>query len=414
MLTKMNFTKELNLKQNALWNAAGCFFYLGCQWIITVLVVILADNFLDSGYLAFAMATGNVFAAVGLYKVRTYQVSDVNNEFSQNEYVGFRILTIAVSACASIIYIFASATSVRALLVSFSYLLFKADESFNDVNFGCAQKEYRMDFIGRSQFMRGLLSVGLFAAAMEATQSIEVAVLFMAFGGIVITCLYDIKYTRHFGFTKPEINERLVKTLVKDLTLPMLANLLATSIVSVSRQLYGSISGEEALGVYASIATPAVLVQAGISYIYSPLLGKIAEIYVQHDSSEFKIYLRKIYFGMLLIVIVGAVALYIPGKHLLLTMYGVRIQPYLGTFLYVLLATGGVALLYFVNDVLVIMRSRISQIIINSLAFLCCVLSVPKAVSGLGMNGLNLSIGLSTVLFSLLGYVVANMLSKDQ
>ena len=410
----MNFEKKLSLKQNALWNAAGCFFYLGCQWLITVLVVVLSDSFLDSGYLAFAMATGNIFASVGLYKVRTYQVADIADSTTQEEYVGFRILTITVSAAVTTIYIFISATSIKSLLVSMAYLLFKADESFNDVNFGFAQKRFRMDFIGQSQFLRGFITVGLFTATMFFSHNTELSVLFMALGGISVTCLFDMRYAKNFGFTKPALNTNLVKKMLRDLTLPMLANLLATSIVSVSRQLYGCIGGEEALGIYASIATPAVLIQAGISYIYSPLLGKIAGTYLNHGNKEFINYLSKIYFLMILIIIVFSFVLYIPGTSLLLAMYGAKIEPYVKSFIFVLMATGGVALLYFINDVLIIMRSRLSQILLNSLAFFGCISSISTTVALFGMNGLNISIGISTTVSSFIGYVLAIYLSANQ
>ena len=77
-----NVPAPLSTKKNALWNAAGCIFYLGCQWLTTVLVVVLSTDYNNSGALAFAMSVGSMFASISLYKMRTYQVSDISCEHS--------------------------------------------------------------------------------------------------------------------------------------------------------------------------------------------------------------------------------------------------------------------------------------------------------------------------------------------
>ena len=47
--------RELSLKANVLWNSIGSMFYLGCQWLITVLVVRLSSGFDAAGLLSLAM-----------------------------------------------------------------------------------------------------------------------------------------------------------------------------------------------------------------------------------------------------------------------------------------------------------------------------------------------------------------------
>jgi hypothetical protein len=80
-----------------LFNTVGSLMYQGCLWIITVLVVVLSDGYTDSGILSFAMTVGNMFTALGTYNMRTFQVSDVKNEYSQGTYVGFRCLTLVIA-----------------------------------------------------------------------------------------------------------------------------------------------------------------------------------------------------------------------------------------------------------------------------------------------------------------------------
>ena len=77
--------KGLSLKANMFWNSFGSIVYLGCQWLITILVVRLSTGYEDAGALALGMAVSNVFSPIGYFKVRTYQVSDVNNRFSSGD-----------------------------------------------------------------------------------------------------------------------------------------------------------------------------------------------------------------------------------------------------------------------------------------------------------------------------------------
>lgn len=94
----------LSMGRNMLWNSAGSFLYLGCQWAITVLVVRLSDGYDGAGILALAMAISNVFAPIAHFRVRPYQVSDIKRSIDDGEYVAFRLLTIALSVVCVFFY----------------------------------------------------------------------------------------------------------------------------------------------------------------------------------------------------------------------------------------------------------------------------------------------------------------------
>lgn len=122
------------------------------------LVVVLSTDYNNSGALAFAMSVGNMFASVSLYKMRTYQVSDISCEHSAKDYIGFRFVSILFSLIMSCIYVAAISDNASFLVATFVFLVFKIDETFVDVLYGVDQKGQRMDYIGKSQFMRGALS----------------------------------------------------------------------------------------------------------------------------------------------------------------------------------------------------------------------------------------------------------------
>ena len=66
---KSNRAEGLSLKQNMLWNSFGSLTYLGCQWLITILVVRLADGYDDAGTLSLAMSVYNMFSSLAIYRM---------------------------------------------------------------------------------------------------------------------------------------------------------------------------------------------------------------------------------------------------------------------------------------------------------------------------------------------------------
>lgn len=396
-------TQPLSTKSNTIWNAAGCFFYLGCQWLTTILVVLLSSNYENSGVLAFAMSTGNMFAAVGLYKIRTFQVSDVNSEYSPNDYAGFRILTIAVSAIATIIFLVLGTGLNAFTIASIVYLLFKADETFNDVFFGIEQKAFRMDYIGKSQFLRGIATIVGFSVPLAICDSLLASILGMAALCISITFFYDRRNATLFGFTKPSISKKNVIRLVRACFLPTVANLLATSIVSMARQQYGITNGEEMLGIYASIATPAVLVQAAATYLYSPLIGRLAQTLSNIGLHQFRKSLIKTIMGMIAVITVICLLVSNVGIWGLPILFGKEIEAYVWIFPFVLISTGCIALLYFTNDMLIIIRKGVPQLAINSIALISSLTLLGPLTNMCSMNGINLAIIIGSSLATILG-----------
>ncbi|MGO5362988.1 lipopolysaccharide biosynthesis protein [Collinsella bouchesdurhonensis] len=387
-----NTPAPLSTKRNTLWNAAGCIFYLGCQWLTTVLVVTFSTDYNNSGALAFAMSVGNMFASVSLYKMRTFQVSDITCDHSAKDYVGFRFVSILFSLIMSCVYVSVISDNASFLIATLAFLGFKIDETFVDVLYGVDQKGQRMDYIGKSQFMRGALSLIGFVVPLVMINSLPAAIIGMTLCCMLVTFFYDLPHAKRFGDIKPRFARAHLFHLGKACLMPTIANFLATSIVSIVRQRYGVLAGQELLGIYASIATPAVLIQAGATYLYSPLIGTLAGSLQDGGAPAFKKSFFKVLGLLVACMALVTIGFSFIGGPLLELVYGNKIEPYLWIFPYVLGATTSIAILLYVNDSLLIMRDGITQIIINALAFAVIVLAADQLVAAFDMNGINVAI----------------------
>lgn len=385
--------EQLSIRKNMLWNSLGSLTYSGCQWLVTVLVARLSPNYDAAGTLALAMAISNIFAPIALYKIRAYQVSDVHEETSSEEYVGFRFVTIALAFAGVLLYsaVTCSASDLPCIAL---YLVFRSGETFIDVLHGIDQQHRRMDFCGRSLGIRGILFVVAFSVTLATTDSLELAVLSMSLVTYPVIC-YDVVCASRFSSVRPAFSRaKIIELLIR--CFPAVVGMAVCNlVVTFARQYLSIVEGGEALGIYASVCTPIVLIQACSSYVYAPLLGVFAERLDRGDSSGFRRLFAQVLLVFLAIFVIGSVAFYLLGDWFLGVVFGSYIVPY-GYLMYAaLLSTSVTACIAFLADLLVTMRLMSWNLIGNIAA---CVASIPLTifcVHSFGMNGVSYSIAIS-------------------
>ena len=398
--------KGLSIKQNMLWNSAGSLTYLGLQWLITILVVRLSSSYEAAGVLSLAMTVYNIFSPLAVYRMYTYQVSDIKRENSLGEYASFRIVTctIALALCA----IYALATCPRSSFVAiFLYALFKIASLLIDVLHGEDQLNMRMDYIGKSLMLQGVGTFVAFCGIFVITHSIELAI----FGMFVATCIvgvcFDLPRTLRFSPVKIGISRKKVLHLL-GYCLPIVIAAIACAVVpSVPRQFLSAFDGEAALGIYASVAAPAAVIQMGASYIYNPLLSIFAEK-ADSDMQCFKSLFLKTLAGIIGIGVAGVAFYTIFGPWLLRIIFGESIVPYSYLILPVAIMTAVSACLWFINDLLIALR-KFSGVLFGNLVALVIALPLSFVLIDLyDMNGVSFTViaayiaGLSVMAFSLM------------
>lgn len=391
-----NQPKPLDIKKNMLYNTIGSLTYQGCLWITTVLVVILSNGYSDSGILSFAMTIGNMFTAVGTYNMRTYQVSDIKGKYSQRNYVGFRLLTLIIGVILLGIYSIVVSPDSLTLIAVFAYLLFKVDESFCDVLYGVDQRGERMDYIGISQFIRGVLVVLAFSLGLYLSQNIILAILAMYPAGLLVTIFYDIPHARRMDDIRPQLKKEQAKSLLVECLPIVLEILFLGMIVSVARQYYANAYGAERLGIYAAVATPAVLIQAAARFLYAPALVPLSEKWNDSPKESFLPFFRKTLLVMAGFIVVGVAVLAWAGPILLNLVYSQKVEGYTYLFTNVLISTSALAVLYYLTDVLVLCRDIKGSLISASTALAMALATMVPLEAIFDMQGINYAVILSS------------------
>lgn len=386
---------ELSLKQNMLWNSAGSIVYLVCQWLITVLVVRLSDNLADAGTLALGMAVSNIFTPIGQYKIRAFQVSDITGEYSLSQYVGFRWVTLAISALIMVVY--GTATCAPDTLpVVFAYGVYSMGPIFVDVLHGADQQHSRMDIIGKSYIMRGILSVSIFAVGLAVTHSLAATLCVMILATFGAILFYDLKQTESLcGSTVPDFDIRIIRKLFIVCAPAVIASFACSAIPSIPRQVLGEVLGQESLGVYASIASPVLIIQMGAQYIYAPLLVEFAKLSADGNRSGYYTLLLKVSVAMILVAVIGIIGFLLFGEPVLTFVYGGQVADHSYLLAPLCLCSALTAYIWFIADLLISVRDLRGNLYGYSISFVCEMVIMYPFIMFWGMNGATFSIILS-------------------
>ena len=380
--------RELSDKENIVFNGVGSLIYLGCQWFLTVLVVRLCSGLDYAGNLALAMSIANIFVPFAQYRMRTFQVSDVNHQYSTGDYLGFRFVTILIALLGSVLYSLFTCAS-NALVCIFLYLLYKALELVIDVFHGLDQQHYRMDYIGISFAIRGILSVAAFSLALLLGLSLEFALLLMTLVCVPVCVFFDIPKSKQFDSLVPIFSKKSFIYFLKMGLLPAASLFACSAAMTFPRQMLSSIFGASALGVYASAASPIAIVQTGASYIYTPLIGRFAEFYSDGDRHSFISLFVKVMAAMLALVLFLSVLVNQFGFYFLNVLYGSTVAKHTELLIPMLLCSLLTVLLWFTNDLLVAMREVFKSFIGNAIAALLALVVSFYFVPTYSMNGVS-------------------------
>ena len=388
---------RLSLKDNIIWNSSGSFVYLFFQWLISYLVVILL-GFKDAGIFALAISISSVAFSFALYGVRGYQVSDISRKYSDRSYIIARVVTSSLAIVGILLYLSLYRYSFYTALCIIAYLFFKISEAYVDVYHGIIQRGLRMDFIGKSFILRGVVSNSLFIGCVLLTKNLLLSTSILAISSFILIFLYDRNNVKLFYEKIDNTSaKKIINLLIECLPLAIFT-LLSILVMSIPRIILENTKGTEIMGIYASIAIPATIIQVLSGYIFSPMLT----IFAEHvDQKNFKLFHRLLfktlaYISLLSIAaILGALAI---GKFGLILLFGNKIIKYTYLFLPIIYISSLTALSWFIGLMLTVVREFKGLIISSVIAATICFFGSKIFINRFGVNGTSYILILALVL----------------
>ena len=344
------------IAKNITWNTIGSLFYLVCQWLLSVLVVRISGSFEDAGILSLAMSIATFFSVITLFNVRNYQVSDSKELYSNSDYVFHRIMTCGVSLILCGGFVLLNSYDLLTSLSIVAYMLVKLVEGFADVLHGIAQKQWRLDIAGKSFILRGILLVVSFLVSMLLSQNLALSIFAMAITTLISLLFYDYIAVKKVGSFDFRFNRQNILSLTK-VCLPMVAyGACVNAIVPLARYVLEINHGAEILGYFATVSTVAVLVQAFVTFVFTPLIGVFEESYSKGNKKAILKLLLKLTFMLIFITGLAIIVAAIAGEFAMVLVFGEKIRSYVYLLYPTIIASCLTALVWLLGMLLVVMR----------------------------------------------------------
>ena len=379
---------RLSLGRNAALNTMGFLIYCLCQWALTLVVVRLRPGG-DVGLLQLAMTVTNIFTALANYNMRTFQISDVREEYSPGVYTASRILTCGAALAVCLLYSLAWGYGGESLVCILWYMAYRLSESYADVLHGVDQQHGRMDHVMVSCTVRGILMLGVLTAVLRGGGSVSAAIAAMTAVVWAVVLGYDLRSAGRYAPVRPRFEKEKLKKLLSVCLPGVLAGICLTAVVSVPRQTLANMLGEELLGYYATVATPLVVIQVLATSVINPAVSELAAAWEARDRKRMMGLTGRLLAGIL---VFGAAALAGTawfGEPVMVWVYGETIRPYVSLMLPVVGCTALYSVCWVGFSLLVVIRRMKLLMLFSAASLLAAAATAPAWIGHFGADGVS-------------------------
>ena len=344
-----------------IWNAVSGFLNAFQSTIILFFIQRLADEAV-SGVFSIAYALAGLMSIIGKFNVRYFQVSDVKNQFSYNDYYSHRILTSLLMLIVSLGYCFVQAGlgtySYYKFFVCFFFCCLRSIDCIEDVFGGNLQKQGRLDIGGKAMFIRSLLTTAVFVIVFAVCRELLTAILVSTAISLIVFVISMRSISSDFplpAFSKSF--SEVKKVFIHCLPLFVSAFLLQFVITS-PKLVIDAVLSSEMQATYGFISMPIFLVALIAEFLFRPLTIKFADDWSNKRLSLFVKRMFSVIGIIICITVVFVLGGYFLGIPLLEIFFNTSLAAYKLPLVILLFGSGVLSLTSYLGMMLTIMRRQ--------------------------------------------------------
>lgn len=351
---------------------------------------------------SYAYALGNLFSMIGLFQVRNYQATDIEQTYCFNDYLSTRFWTCVMMLVVTGLYLLISRPSLEVGLVIGLISFYRMTDAVSDVFQGLFQQQERMDLAGQSLLFRNGAMVSGFLVSLAVTRNLRLSLLVLLGLSAFVILMFDLRKAQPFFDWKwQSLWSNRILSLLKQCFPLFISGFLLVYIYNQPKyslnKLYEQGLIAEGLQKDFNILFMTIFVMGILMFVLRPMVTSLAIQLAEGRLSDF-ITLKKRLFLVLTaisaLVLVGGGLLALP---ILEIIYGTPLSHYRLTF--VILLLGGVVSSFatLFENLLTIFRRQGLLIVSLVNALLISLVSTDYLVLEHGLLGASLSFLLSMV-----------------
>lgn len=385
----MGVDKKPDDKYKYIWFTMGT----ACFALATLVMTIVISRLLgetQAGMFSVGLSIAQWLVTIAYFEIRTFQVTDVRNEYSFKYYMTLRILMCIITFLASIVYVVFNNYDIQKVIIILLVCLYKISDSIADTFEGEFQKEDRIDISGKSEFYRVFFSILVLVIAVAVSKNLILSLIIMnvvAYGMIV---LLDISIAVKRVSVRMTGDMKRLWKLVK-MCIPLaVSTFLSTYIINSSKLSVDRVLGDEAQLYYTAVFMPNMVINLFSGIIFKPMQTAMAVNYYEKKYKNFWHIISKMILIITGFTFVCEVGAYVLGIPVLSWLYGVNLKEYKLTLLLLLLCGGINAINIIFYYVLAIMRKQKYMTILYIIVCLVSFLIMDTMTGKMGLMGASL------------------------
>ena len=324
-------------RQIYLWNMLGNLAASGSSVLYLIIITRLTDASISD---IFSLVNGiaAIWVVIGLFQVRTFQGTDIQEEYSFSEYSFARLISIGLMWITILPYLILTNYNLadqESIWIMLLFLLYRTCDAISDLYQGLFQQKERLDLAGFGMTIRYALSVVGLLLSLLITKELIPSLFVLVVVNIICIFMLDIRYSVAFisrGNIKLDIarNVKKASSILKKCFPLFLSGFLLAVIFNEPKQAIavGLNQGwltEGAQRDYGILFMPAFFMSLFV-LILRPLITQLAVYWNQGEDEKFHQVSRKLFqsltIGGAAIVILAALI----GSPILSVVFGVDLN----------------------------------------------------------------------------------------
>lgn len=359
----MEVMQKNQFRKNFIWNIIGTSFN-AFNSLFFMIIVTRINGMTESGIFTLAFSLACLLCIIGGYEGRVFQVTDINKEFNDKEYIVHRLITTLLMMTIAFLYTLVKSYDIEKMVITLLLCGMKALEVIADVFYGIVQKNNALYKVGYSLAAKSILSVLFFFIIELFTQNLIYACVSLVLVWSIILLFYDIPQASTFINRKDHIKLDKIILIFRSGFFAFSILFLSMYLINAPRYALDGRVSESLQAIFGIILMPATVISLCAQYLLQPFLGKLSESYKNNNKIAFKKIINFIFIIIFIIGILAVLFCCFLGIPILNMIYGVSLDDYVIHLIIIIIGAICYALGTLLSTALTTIRKTFVQFII--------------------------------------------------
>lgn len=351
------------LRKNFIWNVVGVSFnaFTSLFFLIIVTRINGADQ---AGLFTFAFSLALLFEVIGYYAGRVYQVTESNKKISDIDYIYSHFITSLLMIAICIIFSFIKGYDFNKTLLIFLMTLFRSIESFSDTFYAIIQKNNRLYKVGKSFFIKALLSLTMFLLIDYVSHNMILATFAIVIIQFFVLLFYDYMNAKKYYHGRNTIRKDAIILIFKNGFFTFAFMFLTQYLINAPKYAIDSLLPNSYQTKYGIIAMPATIIILITQFLIHPFLLKLTNYIKNKEYLSFHKMVLKMVLVLILIGAIGATTAYLVGIPVLELVYSINLNNYQSSLLIIIIGATLYGIVSILSNALITIRKTFIQMIV--------------------------------------------------